>query len=177
MTAAVFVDTNLIVYARDHRYPEKKAEAEKWLGKLWHEQRGRTSMQVLNEYYSTVTRKLKPGLSSELAWEDVQLLLAWNPLPMDARLLSRAFEVEKRHRLNWWDCLIVAAAQLQGCVLLLTEDLQDGAEYGGVIVRNPFHLRVSEEHSAYSPVVPLPSRHRGRGRPRRNPARVSVAAK
>jgi predicted nucleic acid-binding protein len=177
MNAAIFVDANLVIYARDHRYPEKKAEAEKWLGRLWQEQRGRTSTQVLNEYYTTVTRKLKPGLSAELAWEDVQLLLAWNPQPVDARLLARAFDIEKRHHLNWWDCLIVAAAQLQGCALLLTEDMQDGAEYGGVIVRNPFILRVSEEHTAYTPVAALPSRHRGRGRPRRNPARMVVTAK
>lgn len=177
MTAAVFVDANLVVYARDRRYPDKKAEAEKWLGKLWQEQRARTSVQVLNEYYTTVTRKLKPGLSAELAWEDVHLMLAWNPQPLDVRLLERAYEIENRYRLNWWDCHIVAAAQLQGCVLLLTEDMQDGAEYAGVIVRNPFILRVAEEHTAYAPVAALPSRHRGRGRPRRNPVIPSSAAK
>jgi predicted nucleic acid-binding protein len=172
MTAAVFVDTNLFVYVRDRRFPEKKADAEKWLDLLWREQRGRTSIQVVNEYYTTVTRKLKPGLSAELAWEDVQLLLSWNPQPTDARLVARAFDLEKQHRLNWWDCLVVAAAQMQGCVLLLTEDMQDGVEYGGVLVRNPFVLRVADEHMAYAPVVKLPSRHRGRGRPRRNPARI-----
>jgi predicted nucleic acid-binding protein len=177
MTAAVFVDAKLLVYTRDRRFADKKAEAEKWLGKLWQEQRGRTSFQVLNEFYTTVTRKLKPGLSADLAWEDIQLLLAWNPQPIDARLLSRAFDIEKRYRLNWWDSLVVAAAQLQGCVLLLSEDMQDGAEYGGVIVRNPFILRVSEEHTAYTPVPALPSRHRGRGRPRRNPALPAAIAK
>jgi predicted nucleic acid-binding protein len=174
MTAAVFVDANLIVYARDRRFVEKKAQAEKWLELLWREQRARTSMQVLNEYYTTVTRKLKPGLSTELAWEDVQLLLSWNPQPIDARLITRAFDIEKRHRLNWWDCLIVAAAQMQGCVLLLTEDMQDGAEYGGVIIRNPFSLRVAEEHTAYAPVAAIASRHRGRGRPRQNRQRTTT---
>jgi len=174
MTAAVFVDTNLLVYARDLKYPDKKVSAEKWLELLWREQRGRTSMQVLNEYYTTVTRKLKPGLDSELAWEDVQLLLSWNPQPMDAKLVARAFDLEKQYRLNWWDCLILAAAQMQGCVLLLTEDMQDGAEYGGIIVRNPFTLRVAEEHTAYAPVRKLPSRHRGRGRPRTRPQLTSA---
>jgi predicted nucleic acid-binding protein len=176
MTAAVFVDTNLIVYTRDRRFAEKRAEAEKWLELLWSEQRARTSMQVLNEYYTTVTRKLKPGLSAELAREDVQLLLSWNPQPIDARLVSRAFDIEMRHRLDWWDCLIVAAAQMQGCVLLLTEDMQDGADYGGVIIRNPFILRVSEEHTAYAPVTAISSRHRGRGRPRKSPPRSTAAS-
>jgi predicted nucleic acid-binding protein len=166
MTAAVFVDTNLFVYARDQRHPDKNTDARKWLEMLWREQRGRTSTQVLNEYFTTVTRKLKPGLALDVAWEDVQLLLSWNPQPIDARLLARAFDLEKQHHLNWWDCLIVAAAQMQGCVLLLTEDLEDGAEYGGVIVRSPFTLRVAEEAGAYTLPPRLPSRHRGRGRPR-----------
>ena len=63
--------------------------------------------------------------------------------------------------------MVVAAAQLQGCALLLTEDLQDGAVYGGVTVRSPFTLDVREPAPAYT-VAPLPNpRHRGRGRPRK----------
>ena len=51
MTALVFVDTNVFVYARDPRDPAKQAKARDWLGLLWERQRGRTSMQVLNEFY------------------------------------------------------------------------------------------------------------------------------
>ena len=174
MTACVFVDTKVIAYARDSHYPDKKAAAEKWLDVLWREQRARTSVQVLNEYYTTVTQKLKPGLSLEAAWEDVQLLMSWNPQPIDLRVLTRAYDIEKQYRLNWWDCLVVGAAQVQGCVLLLTEDMQDGADYGGVSVRSPFTLGVAEERSAYSVMPKLPSRHRGRGRPRRNPPRTAT---
>ena len=64
---------------------------------------------------------------------------------------------------------IVAAAQVQGCSLLLTEDLQDGQNFDGVIARNPFNLGVAEAHAAFPAAPKLGTRHRGRGRPRRNP--------
>ena len=62
---------------------------------------------------------------------------------MDEALLRRAREIELRFKISWWDSMIVAAAQLQDCVLLLTEDLQDGAAYGSVTARSPFTLQVS----------------------------------
>jgi len=61
MTAPVFVETNVLVYARDAGSAAKQARAAAWLEILWREQVGRTSMQVLSEYYVTLTRKLDPG--------------------------------------------------------------------------------------------------------------------
>jgi predicted nucleic acid-binding protein len=173
MIAPVFVDTNIFVYARDPRDPVKLARAGEWLDLLWREQRGRTSTQVLTEYYSVVTRKLATGMTREEAWEYVRPLMAWNPQPIDSALLARAYVIEGRHRINWWDCLIVAAAQAQGCAILLTEALRDKSEYGGVTVRNPFQLAVEDEAGAYSISPRLASRHRGRGRPRKSPKRAA----
>jgi predicted nucleic acid-binding protein len=169
MTAPVFVDTNVFVYARDPRDAAKQARAEEWLAVLWRGFAGRTSIQVLSEYYNSVTRKLTPGVPPDEAWLDTRLLLAWDPHPVDAALLRRAREVEQRWQLSWWDGMVVAAAQLQGCGVLLTEDLQDGAVYGGVTVRSPFTLDVREPLPTYAVPPPAP-RHRGRGRPRRQPA-------
>lgn len=174
MTDLVFVDTNVFVYVRDGRHPIKAARAQEWLDILWREQRGRTSVQVLNEYYTTVTQKLKPGLSRESAWEDMQSLMLWNPRQVDTDLLTRAFEIEKRHRLSWWDSLILATAQTLTCDILLTEDLQDGAHYAGVTVRNPFTFGVAEAAATYVPAPKLQPRYRGRGRPRK--ARSPAAA-
>jgi predicted nucleic acid-binding protein len=166
MTAAVFVDTNVFVYAGDPHDPVKKATAEALLRELWIEQRGRTSVQVLSEYYATVTRKLKPGLTADEAWEKVDGLLEWEPQPIDRRLLMQARDVERRYRLSWWDSMIVAAAQLQNCAALLTEDLQHGLVCGTVTIRNPFIATVAEQPVEYA-VTPRPqSRHRPRGRPR-----------
>jgi predicted nucleic acid-binding protein len=114
-TASVFVDTNVFVYARLAREAEKQLVAAQWIDRLWREQSGGTSMQVLSECYVTLTRGLEPAPSSSVVWDYVRSLLAWHPQPVDAQVFDRAFEIEQRHRLNWWDCLIVASAQLQGC--------------------------------------------------------------
>lgn len=166
-TASVFVDTNVFVYARQAQEAEKQPVAEQWIDRLWREQAGRTSMQVLSECYVTLTRCLEPAPSSEVVWDYVRSLLAWQPQPVDTQVFQRAFEIEQRHRLNWWDCLIVGSAQLQGCSVLLTEDLQDGAVLGGVTVRNPFTLSVSDELAAYESGSVEPPSHPRRGRPKR----------
>jgi len=165
MNGAVFVDTNVFVYARDASEKHKQAAAMAWIERLWREQRGRTSMQVLSEYYVTVTRKLKPGLSRDDAWDDIGSLSAWKPRATDLELLTAAHEVERRHQLSWWDALIVAAAQLQNCSLLLTEDLHDGAVIGGLAVMNPFTSKVKEEQPAYGVAPKSNPRHRRPGRP------------
>jgi predicted nucleic acid-binding protein len=169
MSAAVFVDTNVFVYARDGRDPAKKTTAEGLLRELWIEQRGRTSVQVLSEYYATVTRKLKPGLPPDEAWEEIGDLLTWEPQPINRSLLLQAREVERRFRLSWWDSMIVAAAQLQNCALLMTEDLQHGLVCGTVAVRNPFVANVAEDAPDYAAEPRPRSRHRPRGRPRLTP--------
>lgn len=176
MTACVFVDTNILIHARDPRDPVKRSRAVEWLRMLWTEERGRTGVQVLNEYYDVLTRKFPTTIKREDVWDDVQFYLSsWNPQPIDSEVLDCAHEIEMRYRLSWWDCLIVAAAQVQDCVMLLSDDLPDGAEYGGVIVRSPFTLRIAEEAGAYPLRPRMNPRHRGRGRPRRNPVRASSA--
>ena len=167
MTATVFVDTNVLLYWRDGRDAAKQARAAEWLAHLWRQQTGRTSTQVLSEYYVNVTRKLEPGLPPDEAWDDVEALLAWDPQPIDGALVRRGREVSNRFGLSWWDSLVVAAAQAQGCALLLTEDLQDRAVFGGVTVRNPFALSLGEEAAAYDAAPVAASRHRPRGRPKR----------
>jgi predicted nucleic acid-binding protein len=165
MAALVFVDTNILVYAREADDTVKRARAREWLEVLWRDLRGRTSIQVLNEYYAVLTQGTKYRVSRESAWDDVLELLEWTPQEIDAEVLTRAHEIESRFQLNWWDCLIVAAAQAQACTLLLTEDLQDGANFGNVIARNPFKLGVTEQAATYTALPKIASRHRGRGRP------------
>ncbi len=138
MSDRVFVDTNVLVYARDANFPDKQARAEEWLRSLYVSRRGRLSVQVLQEYYTTVTRKLRPGLSRSEARDDVRDLCSWEPLAMTSELLSSAWQVEEDHGLSWWDSLIVAAALHLGCDTLLTEDLAHGHNYGGVVAINPF---------------------------------------
>jgi predicted nucleic acid-binding protein len=86
----------------------KQPRAARWLERLWEEQAGRTIVQVLNEYYTTLTRKIRPALPSADAWDDVKSLIAWNPQATDLELLHRGREIEERYRLSWWDSLIVS---------------------------------------------------------------------
>lgn len=166
MTAPVFVDTNIFVYACQTGESRKQPVASLWIERLWMEQLGRTSIQVLNELHVTLTRKIQPPLSTDTAWDHVRQLLLWNPLPLNTEVLMRARELASRHTLSWWDCLIVGAAQLQSCTILLTEDLQHQATYGGVTICNPFVLAVSEAPAAYHMTPIAISRHRPRGRPK-----------
>jgi len=133
-----FIDTNILVYARDSTDPGKQARAGEILSILWRNRTGRLSTQVLQEYYVTVTRKLKPGLPLAEAREDVRDLLAWNPRPVTAGVLESAWEIEDHWKLSWWDSLIVASALDSGATSLLTEDLQDGLVIHSLTAINPF---------------------------------------
>ena len=110
MTAPVFVDTNVLVYARDRSQGAKHRVAWEWMTSLWQTRAGRLSHQVLSEYYVTVTAKLKPGMPAAAARADVRALLTWHPTGVSAATLEHAWELQDRHQLSWWDALIVASA-------------------------------------------------------------------
>jgi len=162
-----FVDTNILVYVYDDAHPAKQAIATEWIARLWREQSGRISTQVLNELYVNLTRKLPRRFNADQAWDVIEGYAAWQPQAIDRDVLFRAREVERRYRLSWWDSLIVAAAQLQDCDVLLTEDLHAGMVFERVTTRNPFATQVQEPRASYSVVAELPPRHRSRGRPRK----------
>ena len=140
MTARVFVDTNVFVYQFDTREPQKQARASDWLARLWSARSGRVSFQVLTELYVTLTRKLTPGLDRESARKVVRSLWAWQPVPMGERLFASAWDVQDRFGFSWWDALIVAAAKVADCSLLLSEDLQHDQDLDGLRVIDPFQV-------------------------------------
>ncbi len=166
MIGPCFVDANVLVYSRDARDPRKRQRTESWLDVLWRDRSGRISIQAISEFYAVATRKL--GIPADRAWVYAERFFAWKPHPVDEVLLRRARETELRFRLSWWDSMIVAAAQLQDCVLLLSEDFQDGATFGAVTVRSPFTLEASEAPALYSVERRARRLHRPRGRPRRS---------
>jgi predicted nucleic acid-binding protein len=137
MTGPAFVDTNVLVYSRDAGAPAKQARAQALMNLLWESRLGRISQQVLQEYYVTVTRKFKPGLPKEDARDDVEALLAWQPLAATSAVFSKAWNIEDRYGLSWWDSLIVASALQCQCLILFSEDMQDGLEIDGLHIRNP----------------------------------------
>ena len=123
MNPTCFVDTNVLVYARDASEPAKQPAAERWLRLLWATRAGRVSSQVLNEYYSVVMETLRSGLGRDEARADVRNLMAWAPVPTDSAVVEGARSVQDRYGLSWRDSLMVSAAQLAGCAWLLPEEL------------------------------------------------------
>lgn len=136
MTAPVFVDSNIFLYAVDDSDPRKQRVARDWRAELWKSRLGRISFQVLNEFYVNAVR-LKPA-ASDRARAEVRDLLAWNPVVMDAAVIERGWKLQDRYQISYWDSLIVAAAGTASCGFLITEDLQDGQKLDGVEVVNPF---------------------------------------
>ena len=99
---------------------------------------GRVSFQVLQELYAVLTRKVEPAVSTSKAQSIVRDLESWKPAPIDRRILERAWSIEARYSVSWWDALILAAAQTCRCEVLLTEDLQHGQTFDTLRVIDPF---------------------------------------
>jgi len=138
MTDKVFVDTNILVYEHDGAFPVKQQICHELLAGLWVARTGRLSVQVCNEFFVTVTRKLKPGMDESSAWAVIETYAAWNPEPLDYKTLRKAHEVQTLYQTSWWDSLIVASAFYAECATIVSEDLNSGQEYFGIRVINPF---------------------------------------
>lgn len=133
-----FIDTNVLVYAYDGSETVKQPIAQAELEGLWSSGGGALSTQVLQEFYSVATSKLKPPMSPPEAREIVSLYSTWTVVLIEPSLILTASRLQEQHRLSFWDALIVEAARAVGAGLLLTEDLQDGQDIGGIRVANPF---------------------------------------
>ena len=135
---AVFVDTNVLLYSEDGADRVKQSRAVDWLHVLWLRRLGRVSSQVLNEFYANATRKLKPPMPHGDARAEVRRYQRWQPWPVDHATVETAWSVQSRFGLNYWDSLIVAAAQAQGCRYLLSEDMQHMQVMDQMQIINPF---------------------------------------
>lgn len=136
MTAPVFVDTNVFLYALDPEDLKKQQAAQAWRRELWKSRLGRVSFQVLQEFYVKATQKWPE--SRDEARAEVKDLLTWHPATVDGVILERGWKLQDRYQLSFWDALIVAAAKSIGCRYLLTEDLQTNQDLDGIIVISPF---------------------------------------
>lgn len=132
MTARVFADTNLFIYAesQDQYKATRAIEIIRNSPVI--------STQVINETISVLTRKHKFLLSE--AHEIAESLLdLCEVVAVDASTLCKAIDLAKRYSLSHWDSLIVAAALLANCEKLYSEDMQHGQVFDDQLtVVNPF---------------------------------------
>jgi predicted nucleic acid-binding protein len=133
-----FLDANILVYAFDASAGPKKTAAEQLLTELWETGTGCLSVQVLQEFFVTVTRKVAHPLSSEETAERIRELAAWRVFSPTADDVLAAIALHKHARLAFWDAMVVHAAAECACDVLWTEDLTHGQVIQGVRIRNPF---------------------------------------
>jgi predicted nucleic acid-binding protein len=136
-----FVDANILVYAEDRDAKDKRDIARELLLGLWNDRQGVLSVQVLQEFYVTVTRKLKKPLRSPVASDIVREYLTWTVVEYTGALLLGAIELQAAAQLSFWDAMVVQAAKEARCERLYTEDLNPGQRFGSVVVVNPFTTR------------------------------------
>ena len=138
MSARIFVDTNVLIYAHDLDADRKHAIASDLLKNLWEEETGLLSTQVIQEFYVNITRKIPHPLTPVEARGFILNYFSWPVVINGQQNIRRASEIEERYLLSFWDALIVAAAIDGRAHQILTEDLQAGEVIEGIQIVNPF---------------------------------------
>jgi len=133
-----FVDTNVLVYAFDASAAAKRETAAQLIAGLWHSGVGCLSVQVLQEFFVTVTGKVPRPLSVTDAADRIREFSAWTVFVPGAEDVLAAIALQRDTKVRFWDALILHAAVESGCETLWSEDLNDGQMVRGVRIRNPF---------------------------------------
>lgn len=137
MSDRTFVDTNVLIYAHDIEAKAKHETARNTLRQLWHDRTGVLSMQVLQEFYVNVTRKIRSPLPKNTARRIVNTYSIWCTETTPAEI-SEAFRIEDEARIGFWDALVIASALKSGAVRIVSEDLNAGQKIAGIRIENPF---------------------------------------
>jgi predicted nucleic acid-binding protein len=133
--SAIFVDSNVFLYAVDDRNPDKRRLARRWLERLWTSGLGRLSWQVINEFYANAIRL---GATQQEARRHVELMSQWQPAAYGSGILHRAWHWIDASQVSYWDALILSSAESMHCRWLISEDFQAGHSFGDLTALNPF---------------------------------------
>ena len=133
-----FLDTNILVYANDRSVKAKHEMAKQILIDGIEKETLVVSTQVLSEFFTTVTRKIKVPLPIVTAQKEIMLLRSIETIVIDFTLVLHAIDISIQSGLSYWDSLILAAARKAKCAVLYSEDLNPGQNIDGVTIVNPF---------------------------------------
>ena len=133
-----FVDTNILLYAHDDSAGAKRDQARTLLEELWESREGCLSVQVLQEFLVTTTRKIPRPLDAPAAARIIDDLAHWHVHAPDAADVLAAVDIHQQTRASFWDAMILRSAKELGCATVHSEDLNPGQDYDGVQARNPF---------------------------------------
>lgn len=135
-----FVDTNVLVYAHDNSAGIKRQQAQHLLQNLWESETGCLSIQVLQEFYVAVTRKVAKPLPAAQVSQIIDDLSTWQIHSPTIQDIRQAIAIQARYDVSFWDAMIIRSAARHGCVTLWSEDLNAGQLYERVRVMNPFDM-------------------------------------
>ena len=133
-----FVDANILVYAEDRDAGSKHTVAGDLVADLWRSGEGVLSVQVLQEFFVVVTRKMPRPLGPDEALAIVEQYLTWKVVENTGDLLRAGIRLASTLKISFWDALVVEAARRARCELLWTEDLNHGQRIGDLTIVNPF---------------------------------------
>jgi predicted nucleic acid-binding protein len=138
MKGADFFDTNILVYAYDNHFPDKQQRAREVIISAVKNGNGVLSTQVLGEFFTVVTRKIKIPLSVKNARDIIKYMGRMTVQEIDVLIVERALDTLEQYKISYWDSLIVAAAEKAQCKCILSEDFNAGQKYHGIEITNPF---------------------------------------
>lgn len=131
-----FIDTNLFVYLVDDRDALKQVRARSIVADAFRRSGYMISGQVLNEFANVALKKL--GFSIEEVRQYVQSFRRIPAVDQKAEWTDRALEIKEQYGTQFYDSLLIAAAEANGCDEFISEDLNDGQLYCGIRAVNPF---------------------------------------
>ncbi|UFP96468.1 PIN domain-containing protein [Gloeobacter morelensis] len=133
-----FVDTNILIYAHDRSAGQKYERARALVEQLWDNGNGCLSIQVLQEFYINMTRKVTHPLAPQPTARIIADLSSWSVHRPGVEDILQAIDLQERFAISFWDAMILASAQQLQCEVLWSEDLNTGQLYGQTRVCNPF---------------------------------------
>ncbi len=133
-----FVDTNILIYAYDISAKEKHNISKNIISEIWNLQNGYISIQVLQEFYITTTRKVHIPLSKDESIGIIKELSLWNVYSPNKEDIVVAINLQDKYMISFWDAMILMSAKKCNCSILFTEDLNNNQIYDGVTAINPF---------------------------------------
>lgn len=144
MNDKYFADTNILVYAFDNRDPVKQKIAQNLLETIGSTGNLVLSTQVLQEFFVTITRKLKPPFPISTAYELIENFACYPLVQITPTHILNAIQRHEQEKVSFWDALIIEAALFSHCTILLSEDMQDNQLIENKLrIYNPFQTKTS----------------------------------
>ena len=140
MSDKFFFDTNILVYANDGENQTKQEIASNLIKTTMIDETAVISVQVLSEFWVTVTQKIAEPMSQSFAEHQIEILSSMKVVELDYDIFRDALTIQKMNKLSYWDSLIISAANSANCSIIYSEDLNHGQEIMNMKIINPFKL-------------------------------------